>query len=178
MIGRTFRGLVAATVLVAAVSTVAEAQSSTPRFGIKAGVALPMGDFGDAAGLGIHAGAHLGMPLGTGNWGLRFDADYGRYDGEGGIDNISLLGGIANVMLNVQTESAWKPYLLAGLGYYNVKVETALGDGDDSNLAFNVGAGYNFTMGSANMFTELRFLSIQTEGSSTNTLPIVIGLRF
>jgi len=179
MIGRTFRGLMAATVLVAAVSTAAEAQmSSSPRFGIKAGVAMPLGDFGDVAGLGIHAGAHVGMPLGTGNWGLRFDADYGRYAGEGIIDNVSQLGGVANVILNVQTESAWKPYLLAGLGYYNTKVEAGGGSVDDSNMAFNVGAGYNFTMGSSNLFTELRFLSIQTDGDALNAFPIVIGLRF
>lgn len=176
MIARTFRGLMAATVLVAAVSTAAEAQmSSTPRFGVKAGVALPMGDFGDVAGLGIHAGAHLGMPLGTsGMWGFRVDVDYGTYGGEDPFDDSSLLGGVANIMMNVQTESAWKPYLFAGLGYYNYDISGF----DDSDLAFNVGAGYNFTMGAGNWFTELRFLSIQTDGDAINTLPIVIGLRF
>lgn len=175
MIGRTLRGLVAATVLVAAVSSAAEAQmSSSPRFGIKAGVALPMGDFADFAGLGIHAGAHLGIPLGTGNWGLRFDGDYGTYGGENGADDTSLLGGLANVMLNINTESGLKPYIFGGIGYYHYDT----GAFDDNDIAFNVGAGYNFGMGNMNMFTELRFLSIQTEGDALNTLPIVIGLRF
>jgi hypothetical protein len=41
-----------------------------------------------------------------------------------------------------------------------------------------VGVGYDFKLGNSNLFTELRFLSIQSEGSATNTLPIVIGLRF
>ena len=94
MISRSLRGLVAATVLVAGVATVAEAQMETPsRFGIKAGVALPMGDFGDAAGLGIHAGAHLGFGM-TENLGLRFDVDYGYYSGDAaGLDNVTLLEG-------------------------------------------------------------------------------------
>lgn len=177
MIGRTLRGLAAATVLVAAVSTAAEAQmASSGRFGVKAGVALPMGDFGDFAGLGIHAGAHLGMPMGTtGTWGLRFDLDYGNYSGENGADNTTLLGGVANLMMNVNTESAWKPYLFGGLGYYNFDLAGVV---DDSDLAFNIGAGYNFTMGSASWFTELRYLSVQTDGDALNTLPIVIGLRF
>jgi opacity protein-like surface antigen len=176
MIGRTIRGLVAATVLVAAVSSAAEAQETTsPRFGVKAGVAMPMGDFGDVAGLGIHAGAHLGMALGTsGMWGLRFDVDYGTYGGEDPFDDSSLLGGTANIILNVTTESAWKPYIIGGLGYYNYDISGF----DDSDMAFQVGAGFNFTMGAGNWFTELRFLSVQTEGDAINTLPIVIGLRF
>ncbi len=178
MIGLTLRSLATATVLVAAVSTAAEAQMESPtRFGVKAGIALPMGDFGDNAGLGIHVGGHLGMPL-SGMFGLRFDADYGRYAGEGVVDNFTLLGGVANLMMNIETESAFKPYLLAGLGFYNLKAEAGGFESDVSELAFNVGAGYNFTLGNSNMFTELRFLSIQTDFTATNTLPIVIGLRF
>jgi hypothetical protein len=177
MIARSLRGLLAATVLVAGVASVSEAQMNTaPRFGINAGVALPMGDFGEFAGLGIHAGAHLGMGLGeSGMWGLRFNLDYGTYSGEDGADNSSLLGGMANIVMNVNTESAWKPYIFGGLGFYNWD---AAGVVDDSDLAFNIGAGYNFMMGNSNLFTEIRYLSVQTEGDALNTLPIVIGLRF
>lgn len=178
MISRSLRGLVAATVLVAGVATVAEAQMETPsRFGIKAGVALPMGDFGDAAGLGIHAGAHLGFGM-TENLGLRFDVDYGYYDGENGVDNATLLGGVANLVLDIPTESGFQPYVFGGLGLYNWKFSTPVGDADDSDLAFNVGAGYDFMMGSQSWFAELRFLSIQRDGDALNSLPIVIGLRF
>ncbi len=176
MIGRTVRGLVAATVLVAAVSSAAEAQmSSTPRFGVNAGVAMATGDVGDAVGLGIHAGAHFGMPFGTSAmWGWRANFDYGMYGGEDGGNDLTIMGGVANVIMNVQTESAWKPYLLAGIGFYNWDAEVV----DDSEMAFNIGAGYNFTMGSANWFAEIRYLSIQTDPDAINTIPIVIGLRF
>ena len=180
MISRFFRGLVAATALVAGVATVAEAQMSSPsRFGIKAGVALPMGTFGDAAGLGIHAGAHLGFPM-TDNLGLRFDADYGYYSGEGAVDKVTLLGGVANLMLNIPTESGFKPYVFGGLGAYSWESPSGFGVAFDgaTELAFNVGAGYDFTMGSRSWFTELRFLSIQRDGDALNTLPIVIGMRF
>lgn len=174
MISRSLRGLVAATVLVAGVATVAEAQMETPsRFGIKAGVALPMGDFGDAVGLGIHAGAHLGFGM-TENLGLRFDVDYGTYGGEDGFEDVTLLGGMANLMLDIPTESGFQPYVFGGLGVYNWDS----GAFDDTDLAFNVGAGYDFTMGSQSWFAELRFLSIQTDDDALNSLPIVIGLRF
>lgn len=180
MIARTLRGLLAATVLVAAVATAAEAQmESQSRFGINAGVALPMGDFGDAVGLGIHAGAHFGMTL-SGNLGLRINADYGRYGGDvAGLDNVTLLGGMVNLVYNIQTSSALSPYILGGVGYYNWKMNgTGGGSFDDSDLGWNIGAGYNFKAGNANLFAEIRYLSIQTDGDALNTLPIVIGLRF
>lgn len=180
MIARSLRGLMAATVLVAAVSTAAEAQmDSSPRFGINAGVALPMGDFGDLVGLGIHAGAHLTLPL-SGNLGLRINGDYGRYGGDvTGLDNATLLGGVANLVYNIQTESAFDPYIFGGLGFYNWKFNGTGGSSfDDSDLAFNFGAGYNFMMGNSKLFAEIRYLSIQSPSESLNTLPIVIGLRF
>jgi opacity protein-like surface antigen len=179
MIRSTLRVLATASLLVVAAST-AKAQVAESRFGLKAGIALPMGDFGDFAGLGFHVGGHLSIPL-QGQIALRFDADYGRYEGENGIivDNVSLLGGMANLVFNLQTQSELKPYLLGGVGFYNVTLTgNGGGSADDSALAFNVGIGYDFNLGGSKLFTELRYLSIQNEGGSTNTLPIVLGLRF
>lgn len=179
MIRSTLRGLAAATALVVLVSSTATAQDAT-RFGLKAGISLPMGDFGDAVGLGIHAGGHWNLPIGN-KLGLRLDADYGRYSGEDGttVDNVSVLGGIANLVYNMEPMGAMKPYFFGGLGFYNWTVNgTGGGSFDESDLAFNVGVGYDFKLGNANLFTELRFLSIQSEGDATNMLPIVIGLRF
>ena len=81
MITRTaLRGFAAATLLVVLTSSAANAQMTESRFGVKAGIALPMGDFGDAAELGFHLGGHLSLPI-QGALALRFDADYGRYAG-------------------------------------------------------------------------------------------------
>jgi hypothetical protein len=178
MIARTLRGLAAATLLVVTVSAASQAQMMEQhRFGVSAGVALPMGDFGDAAGLGLQIGGQLALPMGE-RVSLRFNVDYGRYSGEGGIDHVSLLGGVANVVLPLNSASALKPYVLGGLGFYQTTVDVGGGSVDNSDLAFNIGIGYDFTMGSRSMFTELKYLSIQGDGGSTNTLPIVIGLRF
>jgi opacity protein-like surface antigen len=91
---------------------------------------------------------------------------------------VTVLGGVANLVFDIESESALDPYILGGLGYYNLKVNSTGGSADESNLAFNVGAGFNFMMGNANLFTEIRYLSIQTDGDATNMLPIVIGIRF
>ena len=89
-----------------------------------------------------------------------------------------LLGAVANIVLPIKTTSELKPYVYGGLGMYQWTMNGTGGSLDETDLAFNVGVGYDFKLGNSNLFTELRFLSIQSEGSATNTLPIVIGLRF
>jgi len=175
MIARALRGLVAATVLVAATSTAAQSQG----FGASAGVALPTGDFGEGAKLGFHIGGQYEMPL-QNALGLRFNIDYGRYGLDGIDGSTSLLGGIANVTYNIDLGgSGLKPYVFGGLGFYNTTVDIdGLGSLDDSNIAFNFGAGYNFAMSGRNLFAEVRYLSIRGDGGSLNTLPIVVGIRF
>lgn len=175
---RTFlRSLAASAALLVVVTAGANAQmASSSRFGLSAGVALPMGDFGDAVGLGIHVGGHLQMPLGD-KLKLRLNGDFGTYGGDvTGLDNVTLLGGVANLVMPITTTSALKPYFFGGLGFYQTKAN-AVGGGssDSSDLAFNVGGGYDW---GKNFFTEIRFLSIQSDGSSTNTLPVTIGIRF
>ena len=62
---RTLRGFVAATLLVAAAATAAEAQmESSSRFGLSGGISSPIGDFGDAAELGFIVGGHWSRALG------------------------------------------------------------------------------------------------------------------
>ena len=180
MFVRTLRGLAAALILVAAVTTAAEAQASS-RAGVSAGLSLPMGDWGDVVGMGFTVGGQYAFALGSSKASLRINADYSRFGGEdaAGTDNGSMIGGVVNVVYPIQASAAWKPYILGGLGFYQAKVEnTGGGSNDDSALAFNVGAGYEFKLGNSNLFTEVRYLSVQTDGSSANTLPIVIGLRF
>jgi opacity protein-like surface antigen len=173
MFVRSLRGLLAATALLAAVTTTAEAQS---RFGVTAGISSPMGDFGDVADLGFTVGAQYAMPL-SGAVGLRFNGDYSRFGANGVDANWSLLGAMANLTYDINTESGFKPYLLGGLGFYNVDLDLA-GVDSESELAWNVGAGYNFKWGERNLFAEIRYLSIQTEGDAITTLPVVIGFRF
>ncbi|MCC7001399.1 MAG: outer membrane beta-barrel protein [Gemmatimonadaceae bacterium] len=181
MFARVFRGLAAATVLVVAVSSSADAQMEKPsRFGVSGGVSLPMGDFGDIAGLGFHIGGHFQAPI---NDKLHFRAnlDLGRYGGDDdfGVDNVMIMGAVANLVLPINTQSALKPYVFGGLGFYNWEIEgTGGGSLDDSDLAFNFGAGYDFKWGGKSMFTEVRFLSLLTEDDATNMIPITIGIRF
>lgn len=177
MIRSTLRGLAAATVLLVAVSSTASAQAASgSRFGLSAGVALPMGDFGDAAETGIHVGGHWQTGLGE-KLKLRINADIGRYGLPDGVDgNWMLIGGIANLVYPIATESGFKPYLLGGVGMYNWKIDIdGLGSTDDTNVAFNFGGGFDW---GTRYFTEIKYVMIDTEGTSINTLPVTIGIRF
>lgn len=182
MFVRTIRGLVAATLLVAVTATVSQAQmKSASRIGISAGIAAPMGDFGDVADLGFVVGGQWSTGLGE-KLMLRINVDVSRY----GINpdladgNFLLIGGMANIVFPVPTESGFKPYLLGGVGMTNSKANVTGGGGGDSStdLAFNGGAGFNFMMGSHTWFTEVKFVSVQTDGTSLTYVPVTLGIKF
>jgi hypothetical protein len=173
MIVRTLRGLAAAAAVVA-ISATASAQMDAPsRFGVSAGVGMPMGDFGDVAKMGFHVGGHWQTDLGDSGLKFRANLDYGRYGFSddlaalAGDESWTMLGGVANIIYPVSSI-----YLIGGLGYYSLS-SSASGSSSDSNLAYNIGAG----MGKGKWFAEVRYLSIQADPSLT-TIPIVVGLRF
>lgn len=179
MLARTLRGVLAATALVAAVSTTAEAQEASKGLGVYGGIALPMGDFGDAAELGFLVGGQYSIPL-QNALGVRINADWNRFGLPDDVDgNWSLLGAMVNLTYNIETSTALKPYLLGGLGFYQYTLDIdGLGSSDDSGLGFNIGAGYNFMAGGRNLFAEIRYVSISTDGDALTMLPVTIGIRF
>jgi hypothetical protein len=177
MLVRTLRGLVAATALLAAVSSTAAAQAATgeSRFAISGGVDMPMGDFADLAKMGFVVGGQFSMPLGE-ILKFRLNADYARngfhddvvaFIGDG---NWTRLGVMANVIYPIGGEMG--AYGLGGLGYYSLGSDV---DGTDSeqDLAWNLGFG----VGKGRWFVEARYQSIMNDPNLTS-LPIVFGIRF
>ena len=69
-------------------------------------------------------------------------------DGQGDVSNFSLFG---NVYYDINTGSAFKPYIGAGLGYQWVDVDyqpsgVAIGDDDDAVFAYQVMAGASYAV--------------------------------
>ncbi len=183
MIVRSVRAALAALALVSVTTVVAQAQDAKG-FGVSAGLALPTGDLSDAqAAMGFQVGGQYSMPL-KNALSLRFNADYTRFGiDETGVDgSYSMLGGMANLVYNLNTGTGLKPYLLGGVGFSNVTVDlsTILFDISDSEggVAFNVGAGYNFEMAGRKWFTEVRYVNVSRDGGSLAYIPVVLGLRF
>ena len=164
------------------------AHAQTPvSFGLGGGATLPLGDFGDAAKTGFHGMGLVefqpaGLPVG-----IRFDASYHRigfsdlFEDVVGAGNHQIIMGTLNGVYTFTTaaESKFHPYIVAGVGAYNAKANVEDADNNsETKFGINGGAGFNFGMGSASVFLEGRFHNIFTEGSSTNFVPITLGVRF
>ena len=112
-------------------------------------------------------------------FGVRVDGSYGQHSGKTvgttEVPKLKLIGALADVTVSPKMSGGVSPYVLAGAGVVNGKPEG--GDGD-TKFAWNAGAGAKFKAGSLGLYLEARFLSVNTEGSKTNSIPITLGVRF
>jgi hypothetical protein len=149
-----------------------------PRFSVGGGVTVPAGGYGTADGAGWHllgaAFARLSAPLG-----LRVDALYGRTPRQGlETGHTWLWGGSASVVWRLpRAQPTLRPYLLTGLGIYNVGVVRAgVPSTSRTGVAWSGGGGLSLLgLGPALGFVEARFITIRTSGGATNLFPISAG---
>jgi opacity protein-like surface antigen len=197
----------------------ARAQSATPserpiRIGIGGGVSMPVGDFknGDASALrrdfkqGAAGQGYIEFRAPGTPFGFRASVTYNRF----GVGNLQLggsgaqaaaasdgysqvLGGLANVSLQLPTGPI-RPYVLAGLGAFNVKNTASLAatpggvvaapDESSTNFGVNGGAGVLIRLGGIEGFAEARVANVYTKQEKFANLknlqyiPITFGLSF
>ena len=161
-------------------------------FALGGGVGVPLGDFDDASKLGWHGLAALsfvpeGWPVG-----IQFDGSYQQFALDDAAAPIGfsdlktrMLVGTGNVVFKFKTseESTLRPYLIGGVGVYNLKLTGQDDPGDilgggSTDFGINAGAGFDFKAGGAGLFIEGRFHNIFTSGSNTRFIPITVGIRF
>lgn len=139
-----------------------------------AGVNLPIGDFKDAAKLGW-LGQVAGMiTFGEGIFGVRVNGTYGQnnFKDEVGGGKIKMIGAMGDLVVSPRMEGNLAPYVLAGAGFVNAKNGES-----DTNFGWNAGAGVKAGSGKVGFYVEARFLSVRSEGHSTNMIPITAGVR-
>ena len=152
------------------------------RWGVNAGVLMPMGDYNTADKPGWIVGGGATNWLPGGMLGIRGDVSYGqtKHDSAGGSTKI--VGGMASLVYGLGSISApARPFVTGGVGVYNVKIDvTGLGSGSETKIGFGMGAGVMFKLGTGGMrgVIATRFTSVSTSGSSTTFLPITVGLTF
>lgn len=164
-----------ALVLLAGVALPAQAQV---RFGVGGGLLMPMGDYGTADKMGFVAGAGVIIPVGTAPVGVRVEGSYSQTSHDGVSGKSKIMGGMASLIYSFTGAGSVTPYVLAGIGYYNVKVDVPGFSADESKVGFGGGGGIRFPMGSASLFAEARYMNISTTGSATTFVPIVVGVSF
>ena len=152
------------------------------RYGVSAGVLMPMGDYNKFDKMGFVGGAGATYWLAGQPIGIRGDLSYSQSKHDGGIaGNTKIAGGMASVVYALNPASSPARILLTGgLGFYNVKVSSGTTSVSESKIGFGGGAAVAFKLGtsSTRLVVGTRFTSVSTSGSSTTFLPITVGLTF
>jgi opacity protein-like surface antigen len=166
-------------------------------FFIGGGLSLPQGEDSDVLKAGFNGTGGVMFGLGGLPVKIRVDGQYSRFGGEdaaeadcaalAGATSCDLSGRIFGGNVDAVYEfgasaSPVKVYVMAGLGYADVKFEAEIdgvtADVSESGLSFNGGGGVAFGMGSLNFFAEARYISVQTDPEATKYIPITVGIRF
>lgn len=158
--------------------------------GVGGGMSVPVSDAGDAFknGYNLQAFARLNVPK------LpvipRFDLDFSKFDlddAQVGVPGTGqILAGLANLQISVLPLGPVRPYVIAGLGAYNLKTET---EGvtptsvTDTHFGINGGAGVTLHLGMINGYIEGRIDNVFTEKGVIDTkqvqvVPVTLGLTF
>ena len=161
-------------------ATAASAQVGRPvSLGISGGASVPSGDLGDGLESGFNIGGLLQVSPATSPLGLRLEGNYHRFDYDAGVDgNTRLISGVANGVLRFPGQVV-RPYLIAGIGAYNLGGEVANVDLDsETNVGLNGGAGIDIPLSGIAAFVEARYHTVFREGANFNMVPITVGIRF
>jgi opacity protein-like surface antigen len=146
------------------------------RWGVNAGLLMPMGDYADLDKMGWIVGGGATSWLTGGALGVRADVSYGTTKRDAGAGDTKIVGGMASVVygLGPSTASA-RPFVTGGLGMYNVD----FGAASETKVAFGVGAGVMIKAGTGGMRIVIatRFTSVSLDPALT-FLPITVGLTF
>jgi outer membrane protein with beta-barrel domain len=173
-------GLVMVAVALCAVAA-RPAMAQGVRYGISAGVLLPMGDYNTADKMGFVGGAGATYWLAGQPIGIRGDLSYSQTSHDGAAGKTKIIGGMASVVYALNPATAPARILISGgVGMYNVKVDAGGLSGSETKVGFGGGAAVAFKMGtgSTRLVLGTRFTSVSTSGSSITFLPITVGLTF
>ena len=186
------KALLAAAVVFAASASMAQAQVAKPfSFGVSAGAAIPTGKTSDAANTGFDITGMTEYRAPALPMTLRGELTYNRFGMKGLPDGISghhsILGGVVSAIAPFAATPALKPYVIGGLGVYNVKSTASDGDVSISEsktaLGLNGGLGFQFHMAGMRTFVEARYQHVMSKDENkgfenATGIPVTIGFRF
>ncbi len=156
--------------------------------GLGAGAVIPTGSMADAFSMGWTGQTSLRVKPAVSPLGFQLDASYSRLglDSDLAEGNLRTIAGTANAVFSFPSAAVARPYLLGGVGLYNMKATEGDVSGSDTKFGANAGAGFDLKLGSAALYAEGRFHAIFKGGFDTQTgdeataymIPITVGLRW
>jgi hypothetical protein len=175
-------GVFLVAVLVVAWSAPVAGQGVTASLG--GGLASPTGYLNTGAGMGFHGMAAVSL-LPTGfPVGFRIEGMYSQFGFSDDAGHFRVLQGTVNAVyhLPVGRAATIRPYLIAGLGFYNYKSifsdQVPVEDEANTDRGINGGGGFDFATGSVRLFAEARYHRVSTEGEDPEFVPSTVGIQF
>lgn len=143
-----------------------------------AGATFPTGDAGDELETGFNLGVTLGMTSPAYPLALRIDAAWHQlalspHEGHES-ENLRIVTASANLLYN--SALPFRPFVIGGIGAYNLRDPHA--GGDENELGWNLGAGIRLALAQFETFAELRYHSIRSEGGNVAIMPFSFGIMF
>jgi opacity protein-like surface antigen len=170
---------------VGSVASAATVVGQSATFGVGGGLISPLSDYKNVDKSGWQVGANVEFAIPLWPVGVRVDGMYGQtshkdISGSPVAGKTRLIGGLANLVWNVPVRAPMvKPYVLAGGGFYNVKITAPSAvppvDTSESKFAYAWGGGVKVGVGPARFFLEGRYVNVQSSGGSTT---VTVGLTF
>lgn len=180
-----------AALLSLALAAPAQAQA---HFGIAAGASIPESSFGEVVSTGFNVTGMVNVTVPLSPLGFRGEVGFNRFDLESSIGNgnVRMINGAANVILTPSSIMGAKPYLIGGVGAYNVKgavssrlvggdvLVTSSDNGSDTRLGFNGGIGLTFGLGPVGTLLEARYVTVNGKNGSGSMafVPVTFGVTF
>jgi hypothetical protein len=173
---------------VALMATVPVAARGQAYIGLGGGGTLPVGQTAKASAIGWNGLAFVGFGTPDIPLGIRFDGLFSRlqYKDKGPYENI--YSGTANLVAPLAQGSTLVPYLIGGLGFYELQRPGAIQTPDGafypygaSTGAFGLNGGLGIRTWSGNkfgIFLEARFHYVFSRRPSTPFVPLTVGFTF
>jgi len=168
------------------------------RVGFGGGVSVPVSDAKDAFKDGVNGTGFVLVHILNGLPALRFAFSYDRYGlkqqgalrpttGEDEIGHSQILGGTAGIKMHLLPGPV-RPFVMAGLGAFNVKdvIDAASTSSSTSKTNFGIdgGGGVEIKLGRLSAFAEAKIQNVYSKNSgvisrsSIQTVPVTFGLLF
>ena len=169
-----FRLPLLAAALAFLIPAAAEAQ---PRFMVAGGFTAPTGSLSDVADAGYHGQVGLFVSVPSVPLGLRGDGFFHRLGtSDAVLDDVQVLGGTLSVVYDLPGSSL-VPYLLAGLGAYQLQSGPVGATVKSNDNGYHGGFGVNIGAGTGiSAFAEIRYVKIGGDSDAT-LIPLTFGLK-
>lgn len=171
-----------------AIPATVRAQMQPFHLNLAAGAAIPTGDYGNGLDVGYNITGGIGMrQVGT-PLGFRAEAMYNEF----GFSNSNIKSRVAGGTLDATFDLApgmvgttGSLYAIGGVGYYHTSEDNQdvfgnpNGSVSDSNIGWNIGAGFRFPLTGFSAYVEARYHTVTNNNVvSAHFIPIVFGVVF